>query len=113
LTGTPEVKESISFTPQKRLTTEAGGELAVGIKLKDDPSPADEVKKPVVLSDRKVRVLVIDDAPRWEFKFLQPALSRDRRVEATYLVAQGDPRALGSNPFIPAFPARISCSSLI
>jgi hypothetical protein len=99
-------KDAITFTPEIKPGGPANADVAVTIRLKDDAAVADEVHKMVTLSERKVRVLIIDDAPRWEFKFLQPALSRDRRVEATYFVAQGDPRALGNEPFLPAFPSR-------
>jgi hypothetical protein len=101
-----EGKDSITFTPEVKPGESVNADVAVTIRLKDDAAIADEVHKVVTLSERKVRVLVIDDSPRWEFKFLQPALSRDRRVEATYFIAQGDPRALGNEPFLPAFPGR-------
>lgn len=99
-------KAMLTVAPEKRRDWPPKPELVIGIHFGDDLAAVDEIKKPVTLSERKVRVLVVDDAPRWEFKFLQPALSRDRRVEATYFVVQGDPRALKSEPFISAFPTR-------
>ncbi len=96
----------VTFTPDIKPGGPTSADVSVSIRLKDETSAADEIHKHVALSERKVRVLIVDDAPRWEFKFLQPALSRDRRVEATYLVAQGDPRALANEPFIKAFPTR-------
>jgi hypothetical protein len=99
-----EGRATINFVPDKRI--EGTADLGVAIRLKNDAGSADELHKPVTISERKVRVLIVDDAPRWEFKFLQPALSRDRRVAATYFVAQGDPRALKGEPFLPAFPTR-------
>jgi len=101
-----EGRTMLAVTPQKRADLPPNPELVVGIHLKESLAAVDEIKKPVMVSERKVRVLVVDDAPRFEFKFLQPALSRDRRVEAAYYVVQGDPRALKSSPFIPAFPTR-------
>jgi hypothetical protein len=99
-------KVLLPVVPEKRRDWPPKPELVVGIHFGDDLASADEIKKQVTLSERKVRVLVVDNAPRWEFKFLQPALSRDRRVEATYFVVQGDPRAMKSEPFIEAFPTR-------
>jgi hypothetical protein len=104
--GPGEGRDTLTFTPEPRRGGDGQAELAVSVRLKDDPGPGDELRRPVTLSDRRVRALVVDDTPRWEFKFLQPALSRDRRVEATYLLAQGDPRALRAEPFIAAFPPR-------
>jgi len=101
-----EGRDTLTFTPGPPRGNEGHAQMAVSIRLKDDHGPGDEVRRPVTLSDRRVRVLVVDDTPRWEFKFLQPALSRDRRVEATYLLAQGDPRALRAEPFVAAFPPR-------
>lgn len=101
-----EGKDTLTFAPQPRKAPESTVEVAISARLKGDPGPGDELRRPVTLSDRRVQVLVVDDSPRWEFKFLQPALSRDRRIEATYLLAQGDPRALRAEPFITAFPPR-------
>lgn len=96
----------VTFTPEIKPGGPATAEIAISIRMKDDALPVEELHKQVALSERKLRVLVVDDAPRWEFKFIQPALSRDRRVKATYYVAQGDPRALGNQPFIRSFPSR-------
>ncbi|MBX7103069.1 MAG: hypothetical protein K1X57_03260 [Gemmataceae bacterium] len=101
-----EGRTTLSFVPERRTGATPEGELIVSIRLKNDPGATDDVRKPVRVSERRVRVLVVDDAPRWEFKFLQPALSRDRRVDATYFVLQGDPRALRGVPFVPTFPTR-------
>jgi hypothetical protein len=96
----------VTFTPEMKPGGPTSADVSVSIRMKDDAIVADELHKHVALSDRKVRVLVIDDAPRWEFRFLQPALSRDRRVQPTYFVTQGDQKALANEPFIKAFPTR-------
>lgn len=101
-----EGRTTLTFVPEKRMVGTMGPGFGVNIRLKKDPAANDEIRKSATVSERRVRVLVVDDAPRWEFKFLQPALSRDRRVDATYYVMQGDPRALRGAPFIPAFPSR-------
>src|SRR5207247_9498040 len=98
----------LTLTPERRVgEREEKQERAVVIRSKDDPSYFDEVKRPVRLVDRKVRVLVVDGTPRWEFKFLQPALQRDRRVEASFFLTAGDPRLMRHGPpFLPEFPPR-------
>src|SRR5262249_37330738 len=41
----------------------------------------------------------------WEFKFLQPALLRDRRVEASFILTNADLRVSHAGPpFLPSFP---------
>jgi uncharacterized membrane protein len=64
-----------------------------------------EAKQPVRITDRKVKVLYVESQPRWEYKFLMTALLRDKRVEARFLLVNGDPRALqGGPPYLTAFP---------
>ncbi len=100
-------KDTLTFTPAKRAgTKEERTELVASVRAKDDPTNYDEVKRVVQVVDRKVKVLVIEGAPRWEFKFLMPALVRDRRVEATFLLTDGDPRLLQRSPFVAEFPQR-------
>jgi hypothetical protein len=101
-------KETLTFTPQRRVNErEEKQDMAVTLRSKDDASYFDEVKKPVRLVDRRVKVLVVDSTPRWEFKFLQPTLQRDRRVDASFFLTAGDPRLMRSGPpFLPEFPTR-------
>lgn len=104
-----DLREVLTFTPRR---AGAGGEerteLRVSLRYKGPETFTDdnEMKRPVSVVDRKVKILYVEDAPRWEYKFLQPALLRDRRVEARFLLASGDRRALESGPpYLPAFPA--------
>src|SRR5437764_13898280 len=93
------VREVLSFTPDKRAgERDERQDLAVTVTVKENPTYADTLKKPVQLLDRKVKVLVVEGPPRWEYKFLQPVLLRDRRVEASFLPTAGDPRALAAGP---------------
>jgi hypothetical protein len=56
--------------------------------------------------DGKIKVLCIEQYPRWEFKYLQAILMRDRRLSVNFVLAEGDPDiALGKDsPFLPAIP---------
>ena len=50
----------------------------------------------VEVSDRKARVLVVDHAPRWDFRFIDHAIRRDRTFEPTVVLtapAEAAPRA--------------------
>lgn len=106
LAGQRSGRTIVKFVPERKQALPATGDLVVGVRMKGEPAFADELRRRVEFSDRRVRVLVVDEVPRWEFKFLQPALSRDRRVEAHFLLAQGDPRAMTSPPFISSYPPR-------
>ena len=101
-----DVVETISFTPDKRDIAAAKQELVTTIKLvRGGEVLQDSLAKSVRVIDRKVKVLVVENAPRWEFKFLQRALLRDRRVEASFVLFEGDRKAMESGPpFLPAFP---------
>lgn len=101
-----EVREVVPFVPVKKDAEAGRQELTTTVRLLvgADP-PADELTKPVRVADRKVKVLVLDNLPRWEFKFVQRALRRDRRVDAAFLLLDGDRRAMTSGPpFVARFP---------
>jgi uncharacterized membrane protein len=104
--------ETLTFTPQRggsgRETKKGDvqADMVISVRSKNDPSFVDEIKRTVQIVDRRVKVLMIDGSPRWEFKFLMPALLRDRRVEATFWLADGDERLQKSAPFIAEFPPR-------
>jgi hypothetical protein len=102
-----ELRDVLTFTPRKGVAGEERTELAVTVRRRGEEAFVDDntLKKPVAVVDRKVKILHVDGAPRWEYKFLQTALLRDRRVEARFFLAGGDRRAMGSGPpYLPAFP---------
>jgi hypothetical protein len=57
--------------------------------------------------DGKLKVLLVDGDPRWEFKYLQAALLRDRRVSLKCLLRSADAgvSADPASPYVAAFPA--------
>jgi len=103
-----DFREELTFTPRKSGGGDEKTELKASLRYKGNEtfSQDNELKRPVTMVDRKVKILYIEGSPRWEYKFLQTALLRDRRVEAKFLLASADQRALGSGgPYLPAFPA--------
>jgi hypothetical protein len=50
--------------------------------------------------DGKIKVLFIEQSPRWEFKYLQALLMRDRRVDLKCVLTEGDP-GIASGPDSP------------
>jgi hypothetical protein len=103
-----DFREVLTFTPQKGAEKEQKLDLIAAIKY-DGPevfTEDNEVKRPVRLVDRKVNILYVENAPRWEYKFLQTLLLRDRRVQPRFVLLGADPRAAQAGPpFLPAFPA--------
>jgi hypothetical protein len=101
-----DLREVLSFVPTQRDAEAGKQELTTSVRVLSGPDDAaDTLTKSVRIVDRKVKVLVIDSTPRWDFKFLQRALLRDRRVEARFILTEGDRRAMESGePFLPRFP---------
>jgi uncharacterized membrane protein len=103
-----DFREVLTFTPQKGAEKEQKLDLTATIKYDGPEAFTDdnEVKRSVRLVDRKVNILYVENAPRWECKFLQTLLLRDRRVQAHFVLLGADPRAAQAGPpFLPAFPA--------
>lgn len=104
-----DFRETLTFVPRKtgqadQVTTD----LRVALRYRGEETFTEdnEQGRPVSLVDRKVRLLYVEGVPRWEYKFLQTVLIRDRRVKADFLLLEGDRRALqGGAPYIPEFPA--------
>ncbi|HYE06912.1 MAG TPA: hypothetical protein VEL07_15455 [Planctomycetota bacterium] len=63
-----------------------------------DESIVDNNKKTkagIRVVDKKIRVLVVDDAPRWETRYLASVLDADRaRIAPTFIMRQADERLL-------------------
>ncbi|MEZ6142486.1 MAG: hypothetical protein R3B84_18155 [Zavarzinella sp.] len=101
-----DISETLSFILSKEQHTLGKQQYTASIKLvQGDEVYTDQVSKPVKVIDQKVRVLVIESEPRWEFKFLMQSFLRDRRIEPTFIITSGDRRALEAGaPFRPNFP---------
>ncbi len=102
-----DLKEILSFVPQQKDALSGKQEITTTVRVVSGlETVTDEVTKSVRIVDRKVKVLVVDSIPRWDFKFLQRSLLRDRRVVASFYLTDGDSRAMKSGePFLPQFPA--------
>jgi hypothetical protein len=104
-----EFRDVLSFTPRNTGQGEEKTDLTVTIKRRGEETFVEDntARRPVSIVDRKVKILLVEGAPRWEYKFLQTALLRDRRVEAKFLPVGGDRRTLTSGPpYLPGFPAQ-------
>ena len=62
---------------------------------------------PIAVRQEKLRVLVVEGVPRWEYRYLRNALSRDPGVEVSCLLFQPglSKRGGGNADYIPRFPA--------
>jgi hypothetical protein len=108
-----DLRDVLTFTPDKTWKDKGENlEFKASIRLKQPNEPKGEKKiedslaaKQVRLIDSKIKVLYVEGSPRFEFKFLQPALMRDRRIDIDFLLSNADPRVLNSGkPYISNFP---------
>lgn len=77
--------------------------------LKDNNSHS----APIAIREEKLRVLVIESLPRWEYRYLRNALSRDPGVEVSCLLFHPKlSKVGGGNPdYIQAFPEALESLS--
>ncbi|MCY2964270.1 MAG: hypothetical protein NT069_11660, partial [Planctomycetota bacterium] len=89
----------------------AVGDLTVTLTI---PKQADELldennslSAPISIREEKLRVLVVESVPRWEYRYLRNALSRDPGVEVSCLLFHpGLSKVGGGNKdYIKQFPA--------
>ena len=95
-------EESITFAAdgeqQHRVEIQAdrAGVFAFTAELRPDPAEGNtannaRTKTGVRVIDRKLKILVIDEAPRWDYRFLKGFLEADRaRIEPKFVLHQGD-----------------------
>ncbi len=76
----------------------------------DEPNRLNNVrsKTNVKVIDKKIQVLLVDEAPRWEFRFIRGILEADRqRIAPTFLLRQGEDMATGTK-FLRRFPGTLA-----
>jgi len=104
--GDGEQVVPVRFTPQ----TLGEFELTASIEARSDETVKDNNSRTQRLKviDAKIKVLLVDQSPRWEFRYLQAMLLRDRRVELKCFLADGDKgiSRTPDTPYLPEFPTR-------
>ncbi|MFO0843879.1 MAG: VWA domain-containing protein [Gemmataceae bacterium] len=81
--------ETLTIRPAKGQDGERP--LTVRVQLDGAPDVIDEVNKVVQVRSSRVKVLYVENAPRREYRFLQPVLDRDRRVLSRVWLVESDP----------------------
>ena len=96
---TPRVPGTFTFSAEVEALPD---ELSKDNNRRDRPG--------VTVIDKKIRVLVVEDSPRWETRFLTSILEADRtRIDASYLFRQADDRLPATNKrYLRAFPSDIT-----
>lgn len=95
-----------------RFTPPAAGDFELRVEV--EPRP-DEIlaennarRQRLRVTDEKIRVLFLEQSPRWEFRYLQTLLLRDPHVELKCVLFDADPAISRApeSPYLPGFPAR-------
>ncbi|HWD19324.1 MAG TPA: hypothetical protein VHB20_08585 [Verrucomicrobiae bacterium] len=98
-----EVEDSILWSPR------AAGEIQASVKLpvQPDESIAANNQRDFHISIRveKLKVLVVDSLPRWEYRYLRNALSRDPGVDVQCLLLHPELGPGAGVNYISSFPA--------
>lgn len=103
-----EVTHVVELTPDR----EGVFTYRAEIDPQDDEMSVENNRKErhgVRVVDKRIQVLAIDDAPRWEFRYLMSVLEADRkRLEPTFVLRQADEDlvARSRGRFLPHFPGR-------
>jgi uncharacterized membrane protein len=96
---------AMKFTPEEK----GNFTLKARIEPRNDEASREnnETAQPLKVVDDKIKVLYIEQTPRWEFKYLMALLSRDRRVDFKAVLLEADPSVTiePNSPFLKQFPA--------
>ncbi len=105
LSSGEEMVVPLRFVPER----EGSFELTASVEPRDDETVRDNnaASQRLRVIDRKIRVLVVEETPRWEFRHLENTLTRDRRLETKFWLRDAAPEfvAAPGSPYLPSFPA--------
>jgi hypothetical protein len=97
-----EVEEAVLWSPR------ATGEVTATVKLPVEPDEAiaenNERTFHISIRVEKLKVLVVDSLPRWEYRYLRNALARDPGVDLSCLLLRPDLGPGDGVNYIQSFP---------
>jgi len=114
-----EVTKDVRIAPQGRTSDsllwkpKEMGDFTVTLEIpKHDVeavSDNNRLDAPVSIREEKLRVLLVESTPRWEYRYLRNALSRDPGVELSCLLFHPGLEKVGggNKDYIKAFPANL------
>ncbi len=92
-----------------RLNKEGATKLDLSIPVAEGELVEANNSREFVIAGRpeKIRVLVVESLPRWEYRFLRNALSRDPGVELSCLLFHPQLGSGGGSDYIQSFPEKL------
>jgi len=118
LDGTVMASETVTFGEDGEVVVpmtlvppvEGEFDLVASIEPREDEAVRDnnQVTHRVKVIDARIKVLLADQAPRWEYRYLQAMLLRDRRVDLRTWLVEADPDVARApdSPYLERFPTR-------
>ncbi len=97
------VQDTLLWTPK----SEGDYELVLTLPPADEERDLSNnvLSAPIAIRKERLRILLIESYPRWEYRYLRNALERDPGVEANYLLFHPDGSGVGGGPgYFEAFP---------
>lgn len=114
-----EVTKDVRIAPQGRTSDsllwkpKETGDFTVTLEIPKHDAEAvsdnNRLDAPVSIREEKLRVLIVESIPRWEYRYLRNALSRDPGVELSCLLFHPGLEKVGggNKDYIKAFPANL------
>ena len=104
LAGAAEQVIELKFLPQ--LAGEYELQAAIAPRPDETSPDNNQQSKHLRVIDTKIHVLLIEQSPRWEFRYLLAMLLRDRRMDVHCLLFEADPGVAQApaSPYRPEFP---------
>lgn len=107
LPDAPSTTVELSFTPPTtgHLNLTASVRYPGGAEISSENN---HVVRELDVMDERMRILYIEQSPRWEFKYLQAMLLREKRVELKCYLAEADPLVTRGfdSPYLKDLPSR-------
>ncbi len=118
-----EIRSEVSLNPMGRTNgailwkPTAVGDTMVSLELPTQPdetqSGNNRLSAPISIREEKLHVLLVESYPRWEYRYLRNALSRDPGVELSCLLFHPQLESVGGGDrdYIKSFPSEIEALS--
>lgn len=104
--GDGEQVVTVSLTPKDP----GAFDIVAQVAPRDDEVVKDnnQASQAIKVIDGKIKVLFVEQYPRWEFKYAMAALLRDRRIDLKCFLAEADPDIAQTkdSPFLAEFPRK-------
>lgn len=104
ITGDGDNEFKIGFEPQEK--GDVPVEASIEAQPEESASDNNAATARLRVLDSKVKVLYVEQEPRWDFRYLLAALQRDRRLAVKCVLFDGDTASEDdpNSPFLKGFP---------